>query len=712
MIKFITNRTDHEVTVPRATIEECIEYLDTLKEIGIDTENSSLVPHHSVPLLLQVGDNNKTFVIDTTCIDPNFLKKYEDKPIIGQNLKYDYQIMKVHWGLEFRNLIDLMIIEQTLGRGSGRRNSLDAIIERRLNTKATYEKSTRNEFINASKSFIFSDRHIIYAGDDIQYLHPIYEVQKPIIERLGMGFLLYDIELPLIPILADGELEGLRFNVPKWKENMVKNKKEQYRLQLLLDEEVKKLANGDAIYESNDKLKGGKFTRKRNAPVEIIQTCVFGDDKIVKQAPKANINYGSTDQVKNIFVRAEEMLPTDNTGKETIGVEHLKRYIVDYSDSRLYNFIEYLIKFSAVTERLNSFGQKHIDIISPKTGKIHTIYRQCTATTGRFQSGGKRDKLPFYNSQQIPKENDYRHCFHVDEDYEMLTIDLSSAELIILGSLANDMKLLELQASDIHGYLASASYNKLMEEIRKAVLVGKSGIMDHHIKSVEDLLSGTKSTEKVSFEEAKLILENFMEGEAVVINKKKFEWLRDNFKRVVYGLAYGATASKIAEVLGISKHWAQIVLNTIRSIIPATFKYLDEVGRLAVTKGYTLLSTRTKARRWFSDVLLTKENGIELPFNKKGDIEREAKNAGIQGTNAFIIKEAMVRIANEYIRPNKIDAEFLLQVHDELVYKYHKSLKDTFPQEVHRLLTDTAKRYLVEGVEMGAAYHTGLTWHK
>ncbi len=712
MIKFITNREDHNVSVPRSTIQECMDYLDKLELIGIDTENSSLVPHHCIPLLLQLGDDNDTFVIDVTSVDISWLEKYKDKKFIGQNLKYDYSVLKAQFGIEIRNLVDLMIVEQTLGMGSGRKNSLDAIIERRLNKQATFAKTTRNEFINGRKSFIFEDRHVIYAGDDIQYLHPIWNIQQELIKKFEMEFVLHEIEFKLIPILGDCELEGIKLNVEKWKENIISNKKQQYQTLIKLDEEVMKLAYDGDIAESNiknEKLIGGKFTRKRNTPVETIQTGLFGIDKVIKPKNDANINYGSPEQVKEIFRRVGEPLPTDKYGKDTIGVEHLKKYIVDFPQTKLFSLVENLIKYSEVTSKIENFGQGHIDIISLKTGKIHTIYRQCTTTTGRFQSGDRRSGTPFFNSQNIPKYNEYRHCFYTDEGYKMLTIDLASAELIVLASLARDNRLFELQAQDIHGYLASASYNNMMMELRRSILSRDQGIMDHHILEVASLLTTTK--EVVSYDQAKIILENFLEGEAIVINKEKFKWIRDNFKRIVYGVAYGATTMKIAEVLGIPKSWAEIVYKTMRKELPATFKYLDTVAKDAVNNAYTIISERTNSRRWFPEILEAKRNKLPVSFSMRNEVEREAKNAGIQGTNAFIIKEAIVRIENEYIKPNKLDAKLLMQVHDELVYKFHESLESTFPNKVKEILEDTALRYL-NGISMGSASHIGLTWHK
>ncbi len=272
---------------------------------------------------------------------------------------------------------------------------------------------------------------------------------------------------------------------------------------------------------------------------------------------------------------------------------------------------------------------------------------------------------------------------------------------------------MELQATDIHGYLATACYIELLKALRSYILSTKEGIKHHHILEVQKLLSGKKDNEKITYDLAQKILTEFVEeGVAITINKKEFGWVRDNFKSVVYGLIYGATAKRISEVLNLTKNQGEIVLRIMNRELPTTFKYLDGVAKTAVKDGYVILSERTKARRWFSDVLDSKANGIELSFGLKGNVEREAKNAPIQATNAFIIKEAIVRIENEYIRPNNIDARLLMTVHDELVYKFPESMLEEFPAEISRILTNTAESYLMDGISMGNAMHVADTWYK
>ena len=527
MIRFITNREDHNVTLPSGTIEQCVEHISKLDIIGLDTENSSLFPHHAVPLLLQLGNEDITWVIDTTSVDISFLNQFKDYYFLGQNLKYDYEILKAQFNIELRNLKDLMLIEQTLGMGAKRKNSLDAIIERRLGTKATYQKSTRNEFINANSRFIFEDRHIIYAADDIKYLRPIYNIDMVLVDKFDMRFVLEEIEFPLIPILGDCELEGMNLNREQWEQNILDNTRLKYELEQKLDEELKRLGEG------KETLSGGKFSRTRKKMPQVIQTGLWGDTEIeVKN--KANINYGSPQQIKDIFTRLGKDVPVDKNGKESIGTEILQQYKQDPKNKDVVYFISLLLKYSEVCQQIDAFGKDHLNMISPKTGKIHTIYRQCSTVTGRFQSGNS--KAGFFNSQQIPKDNKYRTCFY-SEGYNILTIDLASAELVILAALSEDKKLVELQKEDIHSYLATVAYNKLIRSYKRRIIEngGLTSIFD--VEELQELLSGKASDEKLSETDIELIILDLMTDRPFTISKKEHKWLRDRFKSVVYGLA-------------------------------------------------------------------------------------------------------------------------------------------------------------------------------
>jgi DNA polymerase-1 len=286
-------------------------------------------------------------------------------------------------------------------------------------------------------------------------------------------------------------------------------------------------------------------------------------------------------------------------------------------------------------------------MISKVTGLLHTTYKQCFTDTGRLSSGDS--KTGKVNIQQVPKLKKLRKCFKYLAGYKILTIDLAQAELVFLSSKAQDKKLMELNKGDIHSYLATKAWRKILGDETYIV-------------------SQTENTDK-----------------------------RTEFKNVVYGAVYGAGVQKIAETMNISLAQAELVMQSLREELPDTFKYMDNASKFAVDNGYIEFSKRTHSRRWFPD------------RSRKfiGKVKRAAINAPLQGECADAIKEAMVEVS-KHIKRNSIDAKLLLQAHDELVYAFKD---DDFPEVVKYIMTSTVNEYL-EGVEMNATYHVEETWIK
>lgn len=166
---------------------------------------------------------------------------------------------------------------------------------------------------------------------------------------------------------------------------------------------------------------------------------------------------------------------------------------------------------------------------------------------------------------------------------------------------------------------------------------------------------------------------------------------------------------KCAKTLNISEEEAQIVLDTIKSMIPKTFAMVENNAKLAVYNGGIILNTRTNTRIWYPEALKARSNNEELDFMVKVKIEGSARNAPIQGTQADMIKESIV-VINKYIRDCNIDAQLLISVHDELVYKFDRDITE-FPEFVKRILLQTCNKYL-SFITMGAEYHVKKSWTK
>ncbi len=635
MLTFIT-RKKHNITGIREldNTDELLEFLGIVTEVCIDIETNSLDPLLAKIFLISIGNAERQYVIDATSIDISFINNYSHLLFIGHNIKYDYTVLKANGVVLGRLVYDTMIVEQRVGMGSGRSNALDKVIERRLGIKLKTDKeSTRNSFINSDG--IFVNDQIIYSGEDVEHLDKIKTIQEELIKKFDMGFLIYQIEFPLITILGDCELEGLVIDKEGWISIIKEKEKEEIELNTKLYEILRLSRHNERI-----KLEFSKPIPRRS---------------IGLWSNKLHINFNSSTQFKSLFRIFGEDVPKgtrkSKTGEfeetETVGIKNLQLYIKQKPNSELKPFIETFIKYKKTLKHLSSFGYIYLDMISPVTGRLHTVYRQCGADTGRFTSGDTKRNKP--NLQQIPKLKKLRQCFSYLPGYKILTIDLTGAELVILGSKAQDFKLIELNEGDMHSYLATASWRKILND-------------PNYVVSKE-------------------------------INEEK----RTEFKNVNYGILYGAGVRKIAETLNVSLESAEKVIETLRSEIPNTFAYMDRVSGDAISQGYVVFNERTFSRRWFPD----------RSRKAQGKVKRTAINAPIQGTQADMIKETMVEV-HKHIMKNKYDAVLLMQVHDELVYAFKD---DTFPIEVQYIMTSTANKYL-EGVEMKASYIIKDTWSK
>lgn len=731
MIKFITKRTDHKVTLPTLDNTEELEFfLSKQIQVGYDKEFNGLDAYTCIPLLTSIGNSDRQYVIDDTSIDISFLNKYNKILFIGHNIKIDYKL-SVLQGVQFRNIWDTMIVEQRLGMGSGRANTLDATLQRRTNTFLS--KSTRDDFMKMNKKSIFLDEHIKYAAEDVGYLEDLIEVQKKYIEKFNMDFLLTDVEFPLTSILGDSELVGCALNENNWREIIKDNKEKKFKLESELDAEIKKL-----LLEKKALFPDFKIPKKYINPRKketLVFFNLFEPPSVKENLNLKNVNWSSSKQIIDTFKLLGEKVPEINIKdtktkkkkiKQSIGEDSLVQYKIKNPDSILKLFIDILLKYKETEKELTTYGERFLtDWIKKKTGrekgyknsvtgKVHTYYGQCFTDTGRLSSGDA--KQGYFNSQNLPASEKYRNSFIADPGKLITKCDLSGAELMLGASLSGDERLIKLVLSgDPHSPLANSSYNSIIKYIVNTMKE------DRAIIELEELLKANRSFLKdkdkksLTQEAADLLTieraKKAYEDKRFIITKESANDLRESFKAVVYGLCYGASADRIAEVLSISKYYAQLIEETMKNELPILFKYLQDNSNKGVRDGYVIFNKRTNSRRWFPQVLIANELGVNVSFKEKGDIERQCKNSPIQGTQSDGLKEAIVRYFYEYVYPNNLDIQLIFNVHDEIVIQHPEEDIES-PKILSKYMNETLTHYLVEGLQMQSEYKTNKYWEK
>jgi DNA polymerase-1 len=280
-------------------------------------------------------------------------------------------------------------------------------------------------------------------------------------------------------------------------------------------------------------------------------------------------------------------------------------------------------------------------------GRIHARFIPAGTTTGRMASIDP-------NLQNIPTKPGYgkpiRDAFTASPGFALVAIDYSQIELRIAAALSGDRKLIEVFASggDIHTSVASNVF----------------GVAPEHVDSE-------------------------MRRRAKVIN---------------FGILYGMGANALRANLGdgISRADASKYLSEYFKSYSGLAEYIESVKANAARTGYT--ETLFGRRRSFA--------GFDSPIPYvRAAAERMAVNAPIQGTQADIIKIAMVK-ADAYLDSIHAsdDAHLLLQVHDELVYEIKEARVHELAKAIRDIMESVIDPKELNGIPIIAEVATGKTW--
>jgi DNA polymerase-1 len=134
--------------------------------------------------------------------------------------------------------------------------------------------------------------------------------------------------------------------------------------------------------------------------------------------------------------------------------------------------------------------------------------------------------------------------------------------------------------------------------------------------------------------------------------------MRYKAKSVNFGIIYGQGAFGLADNLGISRTEAKAIIDNYKKEFAGITKYMDDTINFAREHGY--VQTLMGRKRWLRDI----NSGN---FTVRGFAERNAINSPIQGTAADMIKLAMVKVHEAFVK-NKFRSKMIMQVHDELVF--------------------------------------------
>jgi len=443
MIYFVGNVELYKSALyKQSTIEKCLEWLNSLDEVNLDTETEGMFNHSKKIVMLQLNWKDVTYVIDVRYVNILILKKrLEEILVVGQNLKFDYKFLKFH-GIELNRIYDTMLAECCLTNGLlDRQLSLEALAMNYCGIKLN--KSVRNQFVNLDSS-PFTEAQIVYGVGDVTCLTEIKEKQTLKIKELDI-FNWVKNEFQACLTLGDIEYNGMGFDAVKWSEL---SKKAKFNVKDYTDEldEYVRQDNRLSKFVSN-KVQGNLFA---------------GIEEGYEHGRDVNILWSSPAQCDKVFEALG--LKLDSTSE---------RFLSKYQTQ--YPIIKKFIDYKKQAKLVTTYGEKFLKYINPNTQRIHTSFWQ-VLDTSRVSSGSKRDNTP--NMQNIPAKIEYRNCFICRPGFKMCSVDFSGQELRLVAEGSQEPLWVDAfnKGEDLHSNVASMVFGIPLEQVRDkpAFLRGKS----------------------------------------------------------------------------------------------------------------------------------------------------------------------------------------------------------------------------------------------
>lgn len=394
--------------------------------MAIDVETAGMDFTDKQIIMLQIGDVDNQFVIDSRNVNTKPLKDLLNNPEmtwLGHNIKFDYKFIKRWMGADLQNVYDTMLAEVLINCGKKKHSgySLGAVTQKY--TGNVLDKEERNKFAYHGSS-PYTRRQIEYGAADVRYLHTIKEKQEEQIKKLQLERVL-ELENKATLAFAEIEYNGFYFDAQTWLSVAAESKDALEALGEALDE----------IIRSKPEL--AKHIKKN------LQIDIFGGLE-----RDVNINYNSSSQMLKVF--------TDyGLNIESVNALELKKYRRD-------PFVSKYLEYKEKAKVISTYGEGFLDYMSADK-KIRTVFWQIL-NTGRVSSGDKFMHLP--NLQNIPRNNTFRNCFLPAKGNKIVSVDYSGQELSIIADGAKDPIWIEAKTKgqDLHSVCAEMVFGDTWRE--------------------------------------------------------------------------------------------------------------------------------------------------------------------------------------------------------------------------------------------------------
>lgn len=735
-------------------IELIKTYLQDSKVIALDIETSrkypknryredvykpGLDPYMSRIVMIQIGDENSKFIIDTRKYDSNVIRDslkdlLENKEIlkVGHNLKFEGKFFLQEYQIRLVNVWDTMIADKVLYNGVVQSYSLEALMDRYLGIKAKHKINLFAEILKVSNQYESSMFHDYDEEEILQQAEDNILNQSYIDKSIRLGFLdigdkpftkeqleygesditapleIYKIQVagredwnPIIglklenaftQVLAEAELQGIPFDSTRWIAAYDIAFKSYRDRELILNQYV----------QSNYP----KFTNGVN---------LFSNEL------SCAIKWSSSKQVidffKSLSIAPKEKSPSTKRMEYTVGAKTLFRVLPNELKGNFYKgldveivsndtlILQYLL-FKKSEQLVTTFGKEWLKYVHPITFKVHTNYNQYMISS-RLSSSNP-------NLQQIPGLRAYRDCF---TSKCLINADFASQELRIAAEVHQVEKMMdffklgdEFFGEDLHSFNATQMFKVIHRD-------------PDYIVPPKEFADGSKNKDFT----------------------KQHGKERDVAKSLGFKLQYGGSAYTLALDLGIDEDAAEIYMDNYFAGLPGMKESFEIKKKDAVKRGWVELDSYSKKRYFFPEFEkmnnlysevnklypenykeMSQEEKLECRTNLKlttnyselwreywilrGKLERRSLNLPIQGAAATMTKLAGL-LLYKYRWENGIQDVFQVPIycHDEILAVILDDKSEDYAKVIEDKMAESGK-FLLKQVPMKAGAKISTVW--
>ena len=421
-----TTPHDYKLIETEEDARKLFDFFITKQILCLDTETTSINPIDAELVGLSFSvEEGKAFYVAVPAerekaerIVNIFKPLYESTEIlkIGQNIKYDMEVL-MNYGVRLAApMFDTMLAHYVLQ--PEQKHNMDILAETLLN----YQTIHIDELIGPKGKSQKNMRDLspadicYYAAEDADITLRLYNVLKPRLKEADVEDLFYNIEMPLVPVLAEMEMNGVLLDTNALAETSK-----------VLTERMKQIEK--EIYD----LAGHEFNI---ASPKQVGEVLFGEMKIVDKPKKTKTGQ---------FVTSEEVLLQLRS----------KAPIVDH-----------ILEHRGLKKLLGTYVDALPKLINPHTGHIHTSFNQAVTATGRLSSSDP-------NLQNIPvrgeEGKEIRKCFIPEPGCLFFSADYSQIELRVMAHLSGDKNMIEAfrEGYDIHAATAARIYKEDINDVTR-----------------------------------------------------------------------------------------------------------------------------------------------------------------------------------------------------------------------------------------------------